>query len=228
MLLNALMFLATLLFQMNGTYLSTILGLFYPGSEAFEPYQIVTHMFMHGGFLHLAMNMFALVVFGAMLESVWGAKRFLFFYLSTGLGAVALHLGVMHFELAHAASAMDADLVKMVMEDGWDLLLSGKNYVDGDLAYFNLKVHTPTVGASGAVFGVLLAFGMMFPNKELRFLLLPISVKAKYFVGFYIVASLYAGVNNFADGIAHFAHLGGALFGFLILLYWKKTKGTYF
>ena len=163
------------------------LALFSPGSEYFQPYQLITHMFMHGNFYHLFFNMFALWMFGRVLESVWGGKRFFIYYFITGLGAAGLQLLV--------------------------------NYIQ------NVDVNIPMLGASGAVFGVLLAFGMLFPNTRLMLILPPIPIKAKWFVIIYGAAELFFGIANYSgDPVAHFAHLGGMLFGYILIKYWNKTN----
>jgi rhomboid family protein len=168
-----------------------ILAMFYPTSGYFAPYQIITHMFMHGSISHLFFNMFAVFMFGPPLENLWGPKRFLFFYLITGFGALFLHLFVKYIEL---------------------------NYMGAN----PLSINVPVLGASGAVFGLLVGFGMNFPNTKLMLLFPPIPMKAKYFVAGYAVLELFLGLGNFASGVAHFAHVGGALFGLLLILYWRK------
>lgn len=167
------------------------LAVYYPGSPYFQPYQIVTHMFMHGNFMHLLFNMFAIYMFGPPIEAVFGPKKFLFYYLATGFGSFILHMGVMHWELASGAIPMSS-------------------------------MNIPTVGASGAVFGLLVAYGMNFPNSVIQLLFPPIPLKAKYFVLIYAALELYLGLSGKQPGVAHFAHLGGALFGFLIITFWHK------
>lgn len=202
-----------------------MLALYYPNSPLFQPYQIVTHFFMHGGFAHILFNMFALVMFGAPLEALWGAKKFLFFYFFSALGAVALSFGIHHFEYANFLSQLSAEQINTFETEGLDALMKGYNFVDAEMAALNVKYHSliPMVGASGAIFGLLLAFGMKFPNVELMLIFLPIPIKARYFIPILMVFELTLGVANFSwDNIAHFAHLGGALFGFLLILYWRK------
>jgi len=171
--------------------------LFYPGnSEMFKPIQLVTHMFMHGSPTHLFFNMFALYMFGPPLENYFGPKKFLIFYLLCGFGAVALHMGVWYFELS--------------------------GLTPGTQAYYNIFLGS-VVGASGAVFGLLAGFGTLFPDTKLMLLFPPIPIKAKWFVLLYGALELFLGVGNFNTGIAHFAHLGGAIFGFLLIQYWRKN-----
>ena len=175
-------------FSMWGRYR---LALFFPTSEFFRPFQIVTHMFMHGNLSHLFFNMFALFMFGPPLEILWGPKRFLYFYFFTGFGALALHLFVQWLDMS----------------------------AGGASPYF---ANIPALGASGAIFGLLLGYGMSFPNNVIQLLIPPIPLKAKYFVLIYAGIELFLGLGNFNAGVAHFAHLGGALFGFLLILYWRK------
>ncbi len=169
------------------------LALFLPGSPYFQPYQLVTHMFMHANLTHLFFNMFALYMFGPPIEMSFGSKRFLFYYLFAGFGAMFLQLGVSWLEI-HQFGA------------------------PGYLA------NIPMVGASGAIFGLLAAFGYLFPNSQIMLIFPPIPMRAKYFVLLYAGAELMFGLNTMGgnSGVAHFAHVGGALFGFLLLLYWRK------
>lgn len=205
LILNGLMFLATYVAQNFDIDLISLLGLHSIESEYFRPYQFVTHMFMHGGFLHIFSNMFALWMFGSKLEQVWGSKRFLFYYFFTGLGAAILHSGVTYWEIEQYRAA------------------------GVGLRQLTQLINIPTVGASGAVFGVLIGFGMLFPNTKLMLLFPPIPMKAKVFVFLYGAFELYAGFNSIHGGsnIAHFAHVGGMLFGFILIKYWQK-KGKNF
>ncbi|TVQ49135.1 MAG: rhomboid family intramembrane serine protease [Saprospirales bacterium] len=167
------------------------LAMFFPASDFFRPYQIITHMFMHSGIAHLFFNMFVLFMFGPPLETLWGPKRFLFFYFFCGFGALLLHLFVKYLEIYHFGGPI------------WE-------------------INIPMLGASGAIFGLLLGFGVKFPETRLMLLIPPIPIKAKYFVVFLVVLELFLGISRMSSGIAHFAHLGGALFGFLLILYWSK------
>ncbi len=204
--------------------LNKVLGLYFFKSDLFRPYQIVTHMFMHGGFMHILFNMYALWMFGQVIERVWGSKRFFIYYFVTGFGAVFLHSLVEYLRYLSITSGLSPDAVNLVLNEGAEVLASSKNYVDVDLAQLNLLFHTPTVGASGAIFGLLLAFGMLFPNTELYLMFIPIPVKAKYFVIGYGVLELTMGLNNAtSDNVAHFAHLGGMLFGFILIKIWQKN-----
>ena len=214
LIINGLVFLATISFP-------SLLGriaLYYPGSEGFQPYQIVTHMFTHGSFGHVFFNMFALWMFGAVLENVWGPRRFLTYYLITGLGAAAIHTGVHAFQLFQVAETISA-------ADVYRLDPSG--FTSDELRRIQ-AVFTPTVGASGAVYGVLLAFGMLFPN-TLLYIYFLVPIKAKYIVTILIALELYlAFMNNPNDNIAHFAHLGGMLFGFILVRYWRGQRGRFY
>jgi membrane associated rhomboid family serine protease len=203
-----------------GINLYAILGLHYFDSELFKPWQMFTYMFMHGDFGHLLFNMFALWMFGGAIENSWGAKRFLTFYMICGLGAGIIQMSVLAIRIFLLTKTLSPDLIELVYSNGIGVLNDGKNYIN-ELGKLNLAINTPTVGASGAVFGLLLAFGMMFPNSMIYiYFLLPI--KAKWFVVIYGVLELLYGVSGRVDGIAHFAHLGGMLFGFILIYYWKK------
>jgi membrane associated rhomboid family serine protease len=230
LIINGLFFLATLsfggAFQIN---LIKILGLHMPGSPDFEPYQLVTHMFMHANFSHIFFNMFALWMFGTAIENLMGSKRFLTYYLITGFGAAFLHLGVSYVEAMSLRSELlatgytAADLRNFI-ETGSYKVISGAS--EQTLVAYLTKYFIPTVGASGAVFGILLAFGMFFPNSYI-YLFMAIPVKAKYFVIGYGVLELYFGFTS--DGnIAHFAHLGGMIFGYLLIRYWRQRRQIYY
>lgn len=228
LIINGLFFLATVALEAQGIRLSRILGAFYWDSQGFEPWQIVTHMFMHGGFTHILFNMFALWMFGTAIERVWGAQRFLIYYMVTGLGAYFLHYGVIAWEANQLIAELGPEALRMVKEEGLELWLQNKNYIDPELAQLNRLYNTPVVGASGAVFGILLAFGMMFPNTKLIMLFFPVPIKAKYFVIGYGLLELYSGLSGASDNVAHFAHLGGMIFGFILIKYWSsRHKSNY-
>ena len=183
---------------------------------------------MHGGFTHLLFNMFALWMFGRVLESVWGPKRFFIYYFVTGLGAAALHTFVNFMEFQSIASKMTPEAVQMVLSEGTEIFNQGKNFSDPLAGKLNLILNVPTVGASGAVFGILLGFGMLFPNTQLMLLFPPIPIKAKYFVMGYGALELFLGVTQTGSNIAHFAHLGGMLFGFFMIKYWNRNTKHFF
>ena len=209
-IINLLMWLASLTLPKVGIDLIDWFGLHFPGATDFKLYQIFTYMFMHDthSFAHVFFNMFAVYMFGRVLENVWGPKRFLTFYLVTGLGAGLIQEIVWAFNLSDVLMA-EQDLVNL---NGTQILSKS--------AFLNYFV---TIGASGAVFGILLAFAMLFPNVPLYLMFIPIPIKAKYFVIFYGLAELFLGVASFGgDTVAHFAHLGGMLFGFILIRYWQK------
>ena len=181
-------------------------------SPDFEPYQILTHMFMHGGFTHLLFNMFGVYMFGSAIENRLGDKKFLIFYLLTGLGAVFLHMGSQLIE--------NYETVNQIESLYSQVLITEKEM---SIGYFN--TFSITLGASGALFGLLTAFGMLFPNQPIYLMFIPIPIKAKFFVLLYAGYELFQGIQISAgDNIAHFAHLGGALFGWLIILEWKRKR----
>lgn len=227
-LANVVLFIITMVMQQMGTNLYNILGLHFPLSEKFRLHQIFTHMFMHGSISHIFFNMFALYMFGRVLESVWGPKRFLTFFLVTGLGAAALHTAVNYIEYASVASKMSAEQIAYVRETGTQIWSEGKNFSEPLAGKLNILLNTPTVGASGAVFGILLGFGMLFPNTELYLFFVPIPIKAKYFVIGYGLIELYSGFANSGGNIAHFAHLGGMLFGYFMIVYWRKHSNKFY
>ena len=171
-----------------------------------KPWQLVTYMFMHGGFFHLFFNMYTLYIFGSVLERVWGPKKFLAFYFVTGLGAAAVHTGV-----------------EWIQMQGW-LAQAAEGSHSALMAIHSLKM-TPTVGASGAIYGVLMGYAMLYPDSILTLIFPPISLKAKWFVLIFAAIELLTGVTGTGGGIAHFAHLGGLIFGYILIHVWKK-KGT--
>lgn len=226
-ILNAIMLgLMYILGAVWGTDLNSILGLYYPKSDSFRSYQVVTHMFMHGGFFHLLFNMFALYMFGGILEQVWGPKRFFLYYIITGLGAAFTHELVQGLQYHKALATLSPEQLQYVYDSGSELIRQSKNFSDPMMATLNQILNMPTVGASGAVFGVLLAFGVLFPNTQLMLLLPPIPIKAKYFVLIYGAIELYLAVTAPGSNIAHAAHLGGMIFGYLLIRIWRKTTKT--
>jgi membrane associated rhomboid family serine protease len=226
-MLNILMFLAYFagkaVFNVN---LNEILGIYFPKSDNFKPVQILTHMFMHANFWHIFFNMYALFIFGQVLENVWGPKRFLFFYLVCGLGAALTHESVIAFEYHKLASALSPDQLKTVLTEGTALFNQGRGFSNSTMQDLEIMLNIPTIGASGAIFGVLLAFGVLFPNTQLMLLFPPIPIKAKYFVLIYGIIELSLAITQPGGNIAHAAHLGGMLFGYLLIRYWRKTTNT--
>lgn len=209
-----------------GIDLNGILGLYFPKSENFMPLQILTHMFMHGGIWHLFFNMYALFIFGQVLERVWGPKRFLIYYMVSGLGAALVHETVIAFEYRKLMNIISPEQLQIVLDQGAQYLREGKVFTDTTMKDLQLLLNTPTVGASGAVFGILLAFGLLFPNTQLMLLIPPIPIKAKYFVLGYGAIELYLAFTQPGSNIAHAAHLGGMLFGYILIRYWRKTTNT--
>ncbi len=205
-IINAIMFVATLLI---GNAMYKTFALFYFDSPLFSPYQLLTHMFMHGDFFHILFNMYTLFIFGSVLESVWGGRKFLFYYLVTGLGAALIHSGVMYLEALGLTNSFEAGNV--MAQIGLQNLYS-----------------TPTVGASGAIYGLLLAYGMLFPNNIMQLIFPPVALKAKYFVLIFGALELFLGLSNTGGNIAHFAHLGGMIFGYLLIIYWRKKNRMYY
>jgi len=226
LIINGLFFLAMIVLSSSFNYdLGPLFALHYPGSHDFGVWQFVTYMFMHGGFYHILLNMFALWMFGNTLENVWGGKRFLNYYLITGIGAGLVQVLVAYIRIAALKTGLSPEEIQIIYTEGYDVLQKGMNYQNEAMASINIILNTQTVGASGAVFGILLAFGMMFPN-SIIYIYFAIPLKAKYFVMLYGAFELYSGIANSAgDDVAHFAHLGGMVFGFFLIQYWKK-KGT--
>ena len=216
-IINLLFWVATLVCRKYGLDLVEYLGLHFPGATDFMPHQLITYMFMHdpSSFAHVFFNMFALWMFGRVIENVWGAKRFLIFYFVTGIGAGLMQELVWYFSLRDVLLAPQ------------DLINVGGSIMS-KAAFLNYYV---TIGASGAVFGILLAFAMLFPNIPLYIIFIPIPIKAKWMVLFYGLCELFLGVASFGgDSVAHFAHLGGMLFGYFLIRYWKKkdrSNGRY-
>lgn len=204
-IINVLVMIMT---SLNENFMYEKFALFYPTSPFFHWWQPLTHMFMHGGFWHLFFNMYTLFIFGSVLERVWGTKKFLIFYFVTGFGAALVHTGVewiqMQYWMTQAA--------------------------EGSMAALNsihaLKV-TPTVGASGAIYGLLMGYAMLYPDSIMSLIFPPISMKAKWFVLIFAGIELLTGVTGTGGGIAHFAHLGGLIFGFILIMYWKKKRRLY-
>jgi membrane associated rhomboid family serine protease len=219
-IINVLIYLAC--FVVPG--LNDALTGYYFASLNFRPWQIVTHMFMHSqyDFTHIFFNMYALYLFGTALENYWGTKRFVIYYMSCGVGAFFLHMGVSYFEIQKMMSVLSDREIYQVMITG---LEEGKAYKVQMVELYS-AINTGVVGASGAVFGVLLGFGMLFPNTELMLLFPPIPLKAKYFVMIYGAIEFFLAMRQTTgDNVAHYAHLGGMLFGYLLLKYWQK-KGS--
>ena len=204
-IINILVMIMT---KLNADFMYGKFALFYPTSPFFHWWQPVTHMFMHGGFWHLLFNMYTLYLFGSVLERVWGTKKFLVFYFVTGIGAAAIHTGVEWLQM-----------------QSW-LGQAAQGSIAAQTAIHALKI-TPTVGASGAIYGVLMGYAMLYPDSLLTLFFPPVTLKAKWFVLIFAAIELLTGVTGTGGGIAHFAHLGGLVFGFLLIWYWKKRHTLY-
>lgn len=201
-LINVLIFIAT---AVNEDFMIGTFGLFYPTSPYFRWWQVVTHMFMHGGIWHIFFNMYTLFIFGIVVERILGSKKFLLFYFVCGFGAAALHMGIQHIEMQSFIAAGTPSALQSIAQ---------------------LKM-TPTVGASGAIYGVLMGYAMLFPESKMTLIFPPITLSAKWMVIIFAVIELFTGVVGWADGVAHFAHLGGMLIGWLMILWWRK-RGVLF
>ncbi len=206
--------------------LVNLLGMHFPKSDLFRPYQVVTHMFMHAGFTHLFFNMFALFMFGRVLETVWGPKRFFIFYMVSGLGAALVHESVMAIQYHKLAAIISPEQMQYILDNGAKLFTQNQVFTNTAMRQMNEILNVPTVGASGAVFGILLAFGVLFPNTQLMLLFPPIPIKAKWLVIIYGGLELYLAITQPGSNIAHAAHLGGMLFGYILLRIWRKTTKT--
>ncbi len=260
LIINVIVFIAAMVIQQKfGLAIEQYLGLHIPSAEQFKPHQLITYMFLHANFQHIFFNMFALFMFGRMLEMVWGQKHFMIYYFVTGIGAALIHVLVHYIEIMPVINAVNYYInnplhenlqylidnhfqlrsQQMLLEyesfrESYNSLINqdtekavslARQYLSGYKTDF-LNAHI-TIGASGAVFGILLAFGMLFPDTRLMLLFPPIPIRAKYFVIGYGILTLFMGVANFQfDNVAHFAHLGGMLFGYIIIKYWQK-KGRY-
>ncbi|HPE54846.1 MAG TPA: rhomboid family intramembrane serine protease [Bacteroidales bacterium] len=224
-IINALFYLGTI--AASQTFhidLADYLGLHYPVSSLFKPHQLVTYMFMHGSPAHILFNMFAVWMFGSTLENVWGPKRFLIFYMITGIGAGLIQLAVSYVQVTGLEAQLDPETITMIRSEGLSIYQQGNYFTNPIVQKLNLLYNIPTVGASGSIFGLLLAFGMLFPN-ALIYLYFAIPIKAKYFVIGYGLIELFSGVaNKPGDNVAHFAHLGGMLFGYFLIVLWKRRR----
>lgn len=227
-IINVIFFIGT---QIVGDVAYKLLSLYYPENASFKFWQPISHMFMHGSLMHIFFNMYALFAFGSALEQFWGPKKFLFFYISAGLGGALLdilsnyyffHEGL-NILVANGFSKVDIiDSLNKGQYTQWENILS-----QSKLQNFKSAFMATAVGASGAIYGLLVAFSFMFPNTELMLMFIPVPIKAKYFVSGLIAVDLFSGVTGFSlfgGGLAHFAHVGGALFGFLMMWYWKKNQ----
>jgi membrane associated rhomboid family serine protease len=227
-IINVIVFIAPQLLQTDYT---NILALHFPKNDHFGFWQYVTHMFMHGGFAHILFNMYGLWAFGTPLEQMWGKNKFIFFYFSSGIGAGLIYTLVNYYqfntiyELFIQAGLKNSEIIAILKEGSTNdlrvLNAINQEQFNEIFALYN----TPAVGASGAVYGVLVAFGMYFKDAKLALIFFPVPIAAKYFIPVMILGDLFFGVTKYSVGnIAHFAHIGGALIGFIIALYWKKNQ----
>lgn len=226
LILNVLFFVATIVLQSQGIDLLDKFAIHYPSSPFFEPYQIVTHFFMHANFMHLLFNMIGLVVFGSMLERIWTKQRYFLFYFITALGSTLLHWITQGVELYQISGEIFPHVVY------YDLEYIGNNVQwrasELDNQILPIYLHS-SVGASGAIYGLLIGFAALFPNTEIQLLFPPIPVKAKWLAMFLVVSALYmAYQRDPGDNIGHIAHLGGALFGFILIQIWKKDRTNFY
>lgn len=244
LIVNVLLYLVSIFFSSKGLDLFTILSSHYVNSELFAPYQIVTHMFMHSpnDILHLVFNMLLLAMFGAHLERIWGAKRYFFFYIACGLGAFVLYNSIGVWQLMELKREIIANqsyeflgyksiygLNEAIVNDQFvSDVMRGGGRTSEDLAnYFYLQTST-MLGASGAIFGLLAGFALLFPNTELMLLFPPIPIKAKYLIGGYLAFEIYSSIYRAGDQIAHLAHVGGAIVGIIIVLIWRKRRKNFY
>ncbi|CAL2081966.1 rhomboid family intramembrane serine protease [Tenacibaculum sp. 190524A05c] len=225
-IINVILFFVPKLMGMD---LTRILALYFPKNEYFGFWQYVSHMFMHGSEFHILFNMYGLWAFGTPLEQMWGKNKFLFFYFSAGIGAGLIYSLVNYYQF----NGFYEQLINsgLTVTDIQSILDTGKYNADiiqltnKEMSEFYSLYHTPAVGASGAVYGILVAFGLAFPNAKLALIFLPVPIAAKYFIPLMIFGDLFFGVTKYSIGnVAHFAHVGGALIGFIIAWYWKKNQ----
>lgn len=225
LIINIIFYIATLMF--GGPMMTKILGVHYFDSPDFKIWQVITYMFMHdySSLFHILFNMFALYTFGSSIEYIMGSKRFLNFYLITGLGALGLQLLVQSFEVYNITGSAVANGT-FIIDSFKGTISFNPEIISKDDASTLLGIYlTPMVGASGAIFGLLIAFGMLFPNAELFIMFIPVPIKAKYIIPVYVLLELFLGVKQFSgDSVAHFAHLGGALFGFILVRLWGLKR----
>ncbi len=225
-IVNVIFFIGT---QFLGETAYRLFSLFYFESPNFQVWQPVTHMFMHGGIMHILFNMYALWAFGSPLEHNWGQQKFLFFYFSAGFGAALIHTLANYYQVSTATDVLlsagmsAADITNLLTTGQYNTGILNSVSVDQIQAAYD-SFNTPAVGASGAVYGILVAFGLMYPNAELMLIFLPIPIKAKYFIPLLLIGDLFFGISGAGTGVAHFAHIGGAIFGFIMAYYWKKNS----
>ncbi len=226
-IINVIFFIAGQINPALGNTLDTKLSLFFPENPNFGIWQFVTHIFMHGGYMHLFFNMFALASFGSALETLWGRNRFLFFYFATGIGAGLIYTLVHYFQFHQTYEQLIAFGLNHteIMN-----ILNTPSYNNHIISQFYSIFHSPAVGASGALYGILVAFAFKFPDAELGFMFIPVPIKAKYFVPGIVALDVILGLKGdsifggYGTGIAHFAHVGGALTGYLLMLFFQRNQ----
>ncbi len=225
-IINVILFIVPQFLNLD---LSQFFALYFPENEHFGFWQYFTHIFMHGSFMHIAFNMYALWAFGTPLEQMWGRNKFIFFYFSAGLGAGAIYTLVNYYQFNGfyeelLSSGLSASNIQNILETG----RYNENIItltNREMSEFYSLYHTPAVGASGAVYGILVAFGMMFPDAKLALIFFPVPIAAKYFIPIMLLGDLFLGVTKYSVGnVAHFAHIGGALIGFVIVWYWRQNQ----
>lgn len=229
LLLNIALFVLNFVFEAQGIDLGRYLALYNFHSPLFKPYQLISHMFMHGGLFHLFFNMYALIMFGPILERIWGKQRFFIFYFSCGIFAGLLTNTIDYFQLIQ----LEKHFTSLEIQDAFAKL----NYLDHGMRlttdtilyqkYINF-MQIPMVGASGAILGVLAAFAWLFPNTELQLIFPPIAVKAKWLIGIYVLFEVYMAFSGKMDGIGHWAHIGGAIMGTIFIFIWKQNKKSFY
>lgn len=248
LLLNIAMFLLTLFFeaQGNGVDLGSLLGAHYFGTPLFQPYQLVTHFFMHGSFLHIFMNMYILVMFGSFLERLWGPKRYFILYVAAALGSVVLYNSVGFIQILEYKNAIGSseiiagvngiirertlslETVNEIRQYAFEHGATSMSQLDA-VTNYTIKSYVPMVGASGAIFGLMAAFAILFPNTQLMLIFPPIPIKAKWLIGGYFLFEVYNSFqNNAGDNVAHLAHVGGAIVGAIIVLIWRRNGKNFY
>ena len=230
LIINIIMFIGT---SLSGDLAYSLFGLHFPKNASFHFWQVISHMFMHGGLSHILFNMLALWMFGVAIEGVLGSKRFLFFYISCGLGAAIIQIIFLYFnfysnlEILINAGYDPSQIFEILNQGKYSTAWSGV-LGEGNLLSFMSSFNSLMVGASGAIMGVLVAFGMFFPESKLMLIFFPVPIKAKYFIPGIIILDLISAISGFSffspSNTAYVAHLGGALTGFLIMYYWKRNQ----
>lgn len=224
LIINVIVFLAQQALPQIGFNVIDYFALFHWKSELFMPHQFITYMFLHADWSHLFFNMFGLYIFGRVLEGIMGPKRFLSFYLITGIGAAVIQLISKEVQIQHLASQLDPELLTDINERGLSLFNLDQVYIDSGAHLINILINIPMIGASGAIFGILVAFGYMFPNAQLMLLFPPIPIKGKYIA----ILALFMGIAlDFSGNVAHLAHFGGMLTGFILLKLWRVKSNSF-